>query len=536
VTAAAHAALASGNVAAARRLAARARRAADHLKLPRLLFAAHAVSFLIADHTGRRSQADAHLETSLGALEAVRAGLGPDALRAALLEGREAWLARAVRHTLDGPDGSRRALEIIERFRARALLDLAVTEERIVGSPAEITELRTRLAALERSTGERGIAPLLRTAPARPSARTQRRLVAAERALRDAVERARPPGTRRDLDLNALRAKLPARTCVLSLFSDDEGTCLFVLERQGLHLVRTSTTRTQVADLVDTLRFRLGRFAIDAAFVSRHQERLERDTEQALQAVASEVLAPIEGLLEDVDDLIVIPSGPWHHVPFAALPFHGAPLVQSATIALSPALAALGAGGPVARGRPIVCGFSDEHAPSIENEVEHVAAALPRARLFKGNGATFAALRALPRPRCLHLAAHGRYRPDAPAMSGLQLHDGWLRAADFSLLDLRGSLVVLSGCETGVSAVRAGDEAHGLVRGAFASGARQLIASLWRVDDQSTTDLMLRFHAERSRVGSAVHALASAQASLAQEGRPAWLWAGFSVWTRVLPT
>ncbi len=503
-----------------------------------------ALRFHVEVQARRRAAADAALEVALLALERVRDGLGGDVQRAALLEGREAFVVRAVRHLLDGPDGARRALELLERYRGRALRDLAQDAARIVGGASDLDPLRARVAALESALGERESPAMLRGRSDGAAAATAKQLVAAERALLRATDTARAgSGSANDDGWQPpvavwhgrpFREALPDGVRVVSVFSDDLGTCLFVVGGEDVHVVRSPVPRAAIADLVDTLHFRLGRFTAGPGFVVRHARRLARDTERALAAIADVFVEPLCDVLADTETLVIIPSGPWHQVPFAALPYIGKPLVQSVRVALTPALGLLDPGLRRARGAPLVCGFADSNAPSIDREAARVAAELPRSRRATGDAATFAAVRARPRPACLHVAAHGRHRLDAPAMSGVRLADGWLRAADLSTLDLRGSLVVLSGCETGVSSIRAGDEVHGLVRGAFAAGARDLVASLWRVGDESTMELMVAFHRARQTGLSAVAALAAAQSEQAERGRHPWFWAGFSAWTRAL--
>jgi len=534
LVAAAQCAVRRDDVADARRLLRRADRAAHRLGLARLDFGVAALRFRIEVHVGRRRAADAALDEALAALERVRVGLGGDVQRAALLEGREEFIVRAVRHRLEGPDGARRALELLEHFRGRALRDLAADVGRVLGGESDLDRLRARVAGLESAIGERGSLGLLRGSDGGRGSSAARRLAAAERALLRAADAVRGTAGSPPVTLSALRSAIPAGVRLVSVFSDDVETCLFVVGPDGVHVVRAPVSRDAVAALVDTLHFRLARFTAGPEFVARHVSRLARDTDRALSEIADVFVAPLMQVLDETNMLVVVPSGPWHHVPFAALPYRSARLVEYVPVALTPALGMLEPGVRRARGAPLVCGFADANAPSIAHEARRVASALPRARRLVGPDATFAAVRARRRPACLHLAAHGRHRVDAPAMSGVRLADGWLRAADLSTLDLTGSLVVLSGCETGVSAVRAGDELHGLVRGAFAAGARDLVASLWRVSDEATTELMVSFHRARQSGLPAAAALAAAQAEQAGRGRHPWLWAGFSAWTRAL--
>jgi CHAT domain-containing protein len=127
----------------------------------------------------------------------------------------------------------------------------------------------------------------------------------------------------------------------------------------------------------------------------------------------------------------------------------------------------------------------------------------------------------------LHLACHGLFRADNPMFSSLKLHDGWLTAADAMRLDLKGTLVTLSACESGRNEVFAGDELIGLTRAFLGAGAATLAVSLWLVQDETTASLMARYY-ERLRDGAGpAEALRAAQLAIKDEHPHPYYWAPF---------
>lgn len=110
---------------------------------------------------------------------------------------------------------------------------------------------------------------------------------------------------------------------------------------------------------------------------------------------------------------------------------------------------------------------------------------------------------ALAGSRILHLATHGVIDTRTPELSGLVLslvdergapQDGFLGLRDVFGLRLDAELVVLSGCETALGKELRGEGLMGLTRGFLYAGARRVAASLWRVQDRATAELMTRFY------------------------------------------
>jgi CHAT domain-containing protein/Tfp pilus assembly protein PilF len=105
--------------------------------------------------------------------------------------------------------------------------------------------------------------------------------------------------------------------------------------------------------------------------------------------------------------------------------------------------------------------------------------------------------------RIVHFATHGMLNNIHPELSGLVLslvdeagrpQDGFLRLQDIYNLKLSAELVVLSACRTGLGKEIKGEGLIGLTRGFMYAGAPRIVASLWKVDDRATSELMKRFY------------------------------------------
>jgi CHAT domain-containing protein/predicted negative regulator of RcsB-dependent stress response len=142
--------------------------------------------------------------------------------------------------------------------------------------------------------------------------------------------------------------------------------------------------------------------------------------------------------------------------------------------------------------------------------------------------------------RIVHFAAHGILNNIHPELSGIvlslvdeagQQQDGFLRLQDIYNLRLPAELVVLSACQTGLGKEIKGEGLIGLTRGFMYAGALRIVASLWKVDDRATSELMKRFY--QGMLGpealSPVGALRQAQLSLwkQKQWRAPYYWAAF---------
>lgn len=105
--------------------------------------------------------------------------------------------------------------------------------------------------------------------------------------------------------------------------------------------------------------------------------------------------------------------------------------------------------------------------------------------------------------RIVHFASHALLDAHHPELSGIVLSlvdergrpaDGFLQTRDIYKLRLSADLVVLSACETALGKEVRGEGLLGISRGFMYAGAPRIIASLWRVPDRATSDLMKDFY------------------------------------------
>ena len=113
--------------------------------------------------------------------------------------------------------------------------------------------------------------------------------------------------------------------------------------------------------------------------------------------------------------------------------------------------------------------------------------------------------------------------------SGIRLGDGYLSLHDLDQFHLPARLITLSGCATGLTAVAAGDELLGLVRGLLHAGGHSLLLSLWDIHDRTTSDFMKQFYSHYRSHGSNVAALQGAMSAIRSQSPHPYYWAAFKL-------
>ncbi len=470
---------------------------------------------------GRTAEAEQLFSRSLRALERQQLRLGGGDRGLVAFRTKFAGIYRAYQEFLLAQGRPAAAFEIYERSRARALLallrerDLDFTERDL--SP-ELGRRRRELAV----EIEQAYLALARLAPeAAIELEAQRRKLEALHAERERLDREAHAGSPRlaaieappALGLAEIRRALDPGTLLVAFSLGPESSTLFALGAEG-ELTAHPLAAGERAIAADVERWR--ELTTSTA--------LGRAELAALEGRLSDLLlAPVAGRLTGARRLLVVPDGALHGLAFAALPdprqparrlIEALPVAHQVSGSVHAALEGRDAPTAIARvaifadpatGSTASAHFRREFGrlPATRREAAKVGEVFGgRAHLFVDGEATEAAARREVATSSLaHFACHALVDEALPLDSALLLapsggDEGLLQAWEIAeQLRLASDLVVLSACETARGAERGGEGILGLVRALQVAGARSVVASLWRVDDESAAELMSRFHA-----------------------------------------
>nr|AOS95250.1 CHAT domain-containing protein [uncultured bacterium] len=297
----------------------------------------------------------------------------------------------------------------------------------------------------------------------------------------------------------------------------------------------------------------------------RNEIHDKKEDRELAQHLFSELLQPIEDYKEKTD-LVIIPDGSLHLLPFSALDDGSGYVEKSHTVDVAPSSTVyellarrsesketvvmpyigVAAWTQSADSRnPIVRAINGPARsqfvplPNSKREVETIAGDLPHpSTILLGAEATEARFKevSLESSEVIHLALHGYADPDYPDRSALVFapepvnsgEDGLLQVREIRRLRLKSKLVTLSACDTGVGPVGDAGIAN-LVNAFIEAGADTVVSTLWELEDQATEHLMAQFYSHLARHERKVDALRAAKVELLDEGLPPYYWASFQV-------
>jgi tetratricopeptide (TPR) repeat protein len=453
------------------------------------------------------------------------------------------------------------AFAVLERSRARILLEMLAERDLVLtdGIPETLVRERKRTEAAY----DRTQAQLAELAPEKDASRIEQ-LRGRLWSLRDRREQIAQEARRlsphlaalRDpqpLDLDGVRAALDPGTLLLAYSVGPETSTLFAVRPReagepGVQAFSLPIGPAQLDAEVGALRSLV---EIHPAGPRARQALRERGAR-----LYRMLLGPAKPLVDSAQRLLVAPDGALWLLPFAALQRpDGTALVQHKPlhlVASGTLYAELRKERPAASApeRPVqLVAFGDpfypaayQQLPSTRTEARAIAGLFgSRAVTYLGAEATEERAKSVGKGvRYLHFACHGLLDARFPLDSALALSipkspaegqdNGLLQVWEiFESVRLDADLVTLSACETALGKDFGGEGLIGLTRAFQYAGARSVLASLWKVSDESTSRLMQRFYEGLQAGLSKDEALRNAQLALLAD--PAFAdpfhWAGF---------
>jgi CHAT domain-containing protein len=242
-------------------------------------------------------------------------------------------------------------------------------------------------------------------------------------------------------------------------------------------------------------------------------------------------------------NIIIVPHGTIHYLPFNALHDGKGYLIDRYSFRILPSASVIKflqnrhvskPTGILAFGNPDL-GDPRYDLVYAQNEAISVARSQPQSKVFLRKEATETAFNKYGKGfKYIHFATHGQFNADVPLTSALMLvgdseNDGMLTVDKLYSASLDSDLVTLSACETGLGKIANGDDIVGLTRGFLYAGSSSIVASLWKVDDLATSQLMTNFYSNIIRVKDKREALRQAQLQCRKQYPHPYYWAAFQL-------
>ncbi|MEZ5426740.1 MAG: CHAT domain-containing protein [Pyrinomonadaceae bacterium] len=493
----------------------------------------------LALKTGDQKGAEKHFKKAVELVESLRAPLPAEEFRMAFLADKLAPFENLAKIYLSQKKWDK-AFYYVENARSRSLAESLTGQIRSVdrekipeGLAKKLESLREELnwfySRLNRA--EESEIEALQT----EAGRLERQIAEVMRQIESTGERSRQSRTSRDglsFSLKDLQDRLGRKRSLIEFVSFDGTVGAFVISAKKIDYVGDLAGETEILELLEGLRFQFGALRYGEASLQKFMPDLKKRADSYLQRLYEKLLKPLENNFGE-DDLIVVPVGALHYVPFHALHNGRNYLIEERNVVHSPG-ATVWLNLESKKRKPLKTalffGFADERIPLVEDEIKSLKKIFDRSRIFTGEKANFAAYtKNAPRFDVLHLACHGQFRPENPLFSSLHLADGFVTVRDICGQDLSAELVTLSACETGLNKVFAGDEILGLARGFLVAGSSSLVLSLWTVNDRATADLMKLFYAEIVKGKTASEALKIAQCNFIARDFHPYFWSPFAI-------
>ena len=429
----------------------------------------------------RQEDFSGELKTVLRLSEEYRATIREDDSRQAFFANEQVVFDAAIEHAIK-ESNSQRAFDFVEASRSRSLLDFVESDK--------------PFAEVEKAFG----------------------LVA------------------RPLSLPEIQSRLPEQVQLVQFAVLPDRLAIWVVSKTRFDLIEKPVTAAELEKKVD---------AYQASIIGKETADAVRQAGRELY----ELLIPPG--LDGEKQLCIVADKSLHQLAFASLVTPtGKYLLEDYALFYAPSASVLVLATENARRKEQLTGesllsignpdFDREENPNLpdlqaaEAEAKAIAAGYRKSVELLGGAATKEEfLRNFAGVEVIHFAGHFVANRQSPGNSKLLFARGELRSSELGTYKLpKAKLVMLSACETGFERYDKSEGAIGIARTFLALGTPLVVATQWKVDSETTKDLMSAFHRNRTQMHmTSAESLRRAQLEVLSSDRtkPPFYWAAFSM-------
>jgi CHAT domain-containing protein len=507
---------------------------AEQLRLAGFIYLASSQLGDLYLQTQKPAEAIPYYKKAIDNIESTRSLLESEEFRSSYFEDKRATYGSMIVAYLRTKNPTE-AFNYSERARSRAFLDILGSKVQLSRGGALLEHeraLQARISVLQAMMGAQG-------ADRAEGPRLRQELEGAQKAYADFLTEVRKENKEQaslinvePLTLKQVQGLLDPGVTLLEYFVVRGAVLLWVVEKDRLRFVNIPINRGDLVAKVAALR--------DTVYQIDEKEKFNALSQELSRLLIEPALPHIRG-----KELLIIPHDVLHYLPYQALiSSQGKYLIQDYPLYyLSSASlmqftrekrrASLEGDKALVMANPNL-GDEAYNLRFAEREAREVARVYPKSTVFVRSEATKPrAISQSPNYEILHFAVHGELKEDDPLNSGLLLageggKDGRLTAREIFSLNLKADAVVLSACETALGKISNGDEIIGLTRAFIYAGTPSVIATLWKVNDRASYELMEGFYSNL-RTMKKSQALRQAQLKTMQEFPEPFFWAAYEL-------
>lgn len=504
----------------------------------------------LALQTGDKKSAKNHFRRALKLVENLREPLPAEEFRIAFLANKLAPFENLAKIYLE-ENKLKQAFFYIERSRSRSLVEVLETQNEKSDSKAtDVTaNLKRKLETLREELN--WFYSRLNRAEMDETDALHKEIKAREKQISNTMRRIQSLTSSDAKSLNkiskmrgnsvaeqsaelvsSLQQLLGKQIALIEFVNFDDRISAFVITDRKIKFIANLASDSEIIEALEGLQFQFGTLRYGAKNLDKFMPTLKSRADIHLENLYEKLIAPLEAFLSK-RDLVIVPVGALHYVPFNALKRDKKYLIEKRKVVLSPSAEVwrnLNKKASRKLKSALLIGFADEAIPLVDKEIKRLEKVFEKTKSLTGKKASYANYkREAEKFDVLHLACHGQFRPDNPMFSSLHLADGFITVRDICSQDLSAGLVTLSACETGLNKIYAGEEFVGLTRGFLSAGASSLVLSLWTVNDEATAVLMNDFYEHLQTGKTPSEALRKAQSNFIKRDIHPYFWSPFVI-------